>query len=391
VTHEASASVLGYLYQVHTALLELLRRNRQSPGIALTIEKLDDVAFEDGGSPVELLQTKHHVRRLASLSDASPDLWRTIGVWLDAITDGSIDPQTVTLTLLTTAEAPAGAAAASLRATDRDPDAATISLERTARTSTSASHRTIYERFLRLTPETRRALVRAILVLDGAAQVSDLESMLRSELRRAAEPRLVAALSERLLGWWYGRVIHHLTEPSAVPIYGEEVELQIDDLRDKFASDNLPIDVLEDEGVELLDTDDRTFVRQLQLIAANDRLLELAIRDYKRAYQQKSRWVRDGLVFGDELDQYERRLIDEWEHHEAFVHQRSASAEAEGDLQRAGMELYETLQKSPTWIRPRVEQPFVVRGSLHKLADELRVGWHPDFVARLRDLLEEPA
>ena len=150
MTHDASASVLGYLYQVHTALLKLLRRNRQSPGIALTIEKLDDVAFEVGGSPLELLQAKHHVNRLASLSDASPDLWRTIGVWLDALADGSIDPQTVTLTLMTTAEAPPGAAAASLRVAGRDPDTAALSLERTARTSTSASHRATYERFLGL-------------------------------------------------------------------------------------------------------------------------------------------------------------------------------------------------------------------------------------------------
>ncbi|WP_416208245.1 ABC-three component system protein [Halomonas sp.] len=38
-------------------------------------------------------------------------------------------------------------------------------------------------------------------------------------------------------------------------------------------------------------------------------------------------------------------------------------------------------------IRPSVTEPFVCRGSLHMLADELRVGWHPEFRDRLAHLL----
>jgi hypothetical protein len=304
---------------------------------------------------------------------------------------GSIEIGSARLTLLTTSAAPVNSAAAMLRADGRDADSALTRLERTARTSTSAAHHDTYRRFLALAPDARAAFVQAMLVLDGSAQALDLEPLLHRELRRTAEPRLVPALADRLLGWWYGRVVGHLMDPGSGPIFGEEVELQIDDLRDKFASDNLPIDSTDDEGVALLDHDDRAFVRQLQLIAANDKLLELAIRDYKRAYRQKARWARDGLLFTGELDQYERRLVDEWEHHEAFVRQRRGESDTEEELQRRGMELYETVQSSPTWIRPRVEEPFVVRGSLHKLADEIRVGWHPDFVARLRSLLERTA
>jgi hypothetical protein len=33
----------------------------------------------------------------------------------------------------------------------------------------------------------------------------------------------------------------------------------------------------------------------------------------------------------------------------------------------------------------------MTRGSFHMLADELRVGWHPEFLARLRHLLEPEA
>jgi hypothetical protein len=390
-THEAAASAVGYLYQVQVALVELLYRSRRVPDAAMTIERLDDIAFEENGSPVELLQTKHHVDRQARLTDAGADLWRTLGVWTDAVATRTIDPRTTTLTLLTTADAAPGSIASWLRSTERDSRTALASLERTARTSISADQRAIYGRFLALSPDDRKALVEAIVVLDGSDRADDLDWRLFAELKRTTEPRLVPALAERLLGWWYERAVRHLLYPDQGPIFGEEVEQKIADLRDQFASENLPIDQPDEAGLALLNADDRIFVAQLQLIAANDTLLELAIRDYKRAYQQKARWVRDGLVFGDELARYERRLEDEWRNRHAFMQQRREADASDTDLERAGMNLYESVQAMPTWIRPRVEYPFVVRGSLHKLADELRIGWHPEFVARLRHLLEQTA
>jgi hypothetical protein len=40
-------------------------------------------------------------------------------------------------------------------------------------------------------------------------------------------------------------------------------------------------------------------------------------------------------------------------------------------------------------IRPKVTTPYVMRGSLHILADQRRIGWHPAWVARLQRLLAE--
>ena len=38
-------------------------------------------------------------------------------------------------------------------------------------------------------------------------------------------------------------------------------------------------------------------------------------------------------------------------------------------------------------IRERVMEPYVMRGSYHMLADRELLGWHPDFIMRLRVLL----
>ena len=175
------------------------------------------------------------------------------------------------------------------------------------------------------------------------------------------------------------------------PILGEELDAKIDDLRDQFDTDNLPIDVLDDSDLADLTEEDRVFVRQLQLVAANDRLIELAIRDYKRAYVQRSRWSDDGLLLPGELGRYERTLIDEWEHHQAVVKQRYEGRGSEVEMQEAGMQFFSPCMTRRSVLGRGCDSPSSSEDHSTASRNEMRVGWHPDFIARLRSLLEQTA
>src|SRR5690349_16032 len=72
-TFSAADSALGLIFQCRYALLLLLQQNR--PDAQLSIEHLDDIAFERDGTPLELIQTKYRVKSLGDLTDTSPDLW----------------------------------------------------------------------------------------------------------------------------------------------------------------------------------------------------------------------------------------------------------------------------------------------------------------------------
>src|SRR5258708_22181963 len=109
----AAPSALGYLHQVRYALVVLLRA--PNPESIISIEKLDDIASEEDGEPVELLQTKHHVTHTGALTDSSSDLWKTLRIWSVSARSGLFDLDTVILSLVTTASAPADSAAAQLR------------------------------------------------------------------------------------------------------------------------------------------------------------------------------------------------------------------------------------------------------------------------------------
>src|SRR4051812_1116133 len=87
---DASASLIGYLYQVRMALVLLLQRTDDDPSIALSLEKFDDVTFHSGEKILEQLQTKHVTQK--NLTDASVDLWKTLRIWANRFRRRLLDP-----------------------------------------------------------------------------------------------------------------------------------------------------------------------------------------------------------------------------------------------------------------------------------------------------------
>jgi hypothetical protein len=66
------------------SLLLGLRAIPLTPDLKISVEKFDDVAFDNNGTPSELIQTKHHIGSTGNLSNASSDLWNTLLIWVKA-------------------------------------------------------------------------------------------------------------------------------------------------------------------------------------------------------------------------------------------------------------------------------------------------------------------
>jgi len=77
----ASDSAVGYLYQVRLAVFWALERLLDDQEFSAYLETLDDVVFDPDGSPLELLQTKHHRR----LPPAAPASWVIGAIFVDAL------------------------------------------------------------------------------------------------------------------------------------------------------------------------------------------------------------------------------------------------------------------------------------------------------------------
>lgn len=88
------------------------------------------------------------------------------------------------------------------------------------------------------------------------------------------------------------------------------IDSKIDDLREEFGPERLPVDFggvdPSTEAIGLLEN--RPFVEQLKLIGLGPTGQKMAIVDYFRAREQRSRWARDGLLRQNELTDYGRQL-----------------------------------------------------------------------------------
>ncbi|MBU1349267.1 hypothetical protein KJ781_04340 [Patescibacteria group bacterium] len=386
--YSAAPSALGYFYQCRYALLEALRRLSKGDRVCISIETLDDVVFETDGSAVDVLQTKHHINSLATLTDASPDLWKTLRIWIEGQADGTI-PEDSQFFIVTTALCPNGTAAGYLRPESRDEQKALQRLAATASTSSSYTNASAYKAFKSLDVDGCLRLLKAVMVLDGSPSIEQLDDRLREEVFYAVERRFLDSYLQRMEGWWYRRVLAHLTDSAAKSILGEELESEANRIRAQFKEDSLPVD--DDIMRATVDASgymDRHFVEQLNLIGVNQNRVLHAIRNYYRAFEQRSRWMREELLYVGELDRYEERLVEEWDVLFQQMRDELGDDAAENEVIRAAQELYKWIETGAHHkIRHSVTEPTIARGTYQMLADDLRVGWHLEFRERLQALL----
>ena len=386
--HQASEQMLGYLYQVKYALILLLKAENER--YQISIEKYDDVAFSDDEDPKIMIQLKHHIGKQGNLSDASTDLWRTLKVWMDAITDNDELLSDTDFLLVTTAIAPDGCAASYLKRENRSVDSAYHLLKQVATTSSNQSHRDYYSAFIGLGEAIAKKLLKKIYVVDGASNVVDASVELHKEVRYACIPKFEQQICDRIEGWWYRQAILALCSDTPVYITQQELRAVIVSISQQYADDNLPIDEMVSDSVsEEISFDDRTFRKQLEWIGIGACGMRCASRDYYKASLHRSNWIRNKMLFMRELDEYESKLIDEWEHEFGFMEDVVLSFRetiSEEIKASEGRKLYKNIENKDIKIRPRVDAPFVMRGSYHILSDQQRLGWHIDYKKKLTEL-----
>ncbi|MFE6894782.1 ABC-three component system protein [Streptomyces sp. NPDC057694] len=390
VDFRASASALGYVYQLREALYLCVSRLGLMDW-SLAIEAGDDIELvhEDGRTYYQL---KHRAQG-TRLTDASVDLWKTLRIWCLAVAQDQIALDETDLILITTASVPTGSVGSVLQPPEvapRDETGALRALKAVRATSTNTDLAKAFAAFDLLSDAQLEYMVSRIQVVAGAPDVKDVEHKLLQSAVTAVGREHATSFLMHLEGWFYQRTIVHLLDESVDAITALEFDGAFSDLRHQFARTTLPID----EDVALMEADlakyaREPFVRQLELIQLGSTRVNRAVRDYMRAFEQRSRWLRDQLVLPQEISRYERRLIEEWDDLFLDMADTLGPDAAEAQKVEAAKGVYRwAMAEAKRRIRPECDEPFVTKGSFHMLADELRVGWHVDFTARLVALLE---
>ena len=385
--HNAPGQMLGYLYQVRFALNLLMASD--DPNYQISLEKFDDIAFDRDGTPIQLIQAKHHTSP-ASLTDSSTDLWRTLNVWLDAITNDFSLLEYTDFVIITTAVAPDHSVAELIQQSDYQK--AFERLKDVTEDSTNQTNLRFYSTFRSIDDSTLLRLIKRIRIISSISDIVDIEKDIQKQIRYSCKPEHVPIATERIEGWWFQECVKALSSANPTITTQRQLHAKVYEITRQYGDDNLPIefwDLGEVDETEL-NPKDRMFLEQLRLIQYHSRSLRLALQDYYKASKQRSSWLRQGLVYANELDTYELRLKNSWEHVFANMEEdlENYGNPTEQEKIKAGKALYSRVMDQDIRIRPGVDAPYVMQGTYHHLANSLTIGWHVDFFEKLKNLLE---
>lgn len=379
---DASASMLGYLYQIRYGLFLAMKKCSDvldPDQFNISIEKLDDIAFDKEGSAEELLQTKFHGTS-GNLTDRSPDIWKTIRVWVECIRSGQLKIGFAHLSLITTQSLPENSLASYLGSGEARNIVDAMKLMDEICEETNEVNYKGYQAYKTLTVAEKREFLNSIFVIGRSGDLLEVRTRMTSMARQSVPVQAIPAYLDRIEGTWFKWCVEALSQsPSDVINLGLLQEL-VEELRPQYSATNLPAEY-SNAFPELLniDKDMRFFIQQLRLFKAPNRMLELAVANYYRAYEQRNKWSIDGLLNPGELSKYDNKIYEKWQEQIAFQEARLSVATDE-EKRNFALDLYQFCQQNGIIaIRPEFKEDYLSKGSYHILADELKIGWHPDF------------
>ena len=244
-----------------------------------------------------------------------------------------------------------------------------------------------YRAFSRLRQYEQKELIKRIVVLDSTMNFDELEDKIKKSLRFNVKRENMDSLFERLEGWWFGASINQLNSDGINILDLGTLRNKIIDLTSKLTSDNLPIDFdtkINISDTEFIDFSDRKFVKELTGIGINKASLKNAISDYLRTFKQRSKWIRENLLDPDDEHKYEEKLYQEWEIKFDFL-EDLIDGQDDDEILKIGKSFYTKLYSEnlpQIYIRPKVTDSFLVRGSYQILSENERIGFNPNFKNR---------
>ncbi len=377
---------LGYYYQIKYALLLLLTNSRELDNPKVRIENLDDIEIEDVNH-INLIQTKLHIKNKSNLTDASVDFWKTIRVWSEHITNELIEVEKTIFNLITTENVPETSCLKAFKESfnsEKEVDDLIKKLDLIAVNSENQTNKKAYEAFLGLEVSKKKQLLKNIRIIDNSIDITEIDSKLKKQLVLSSYPNHLDAFLEILEGWWLKKSIENLTS-QIDSIDAEELQIKIANIRDSFNSDNLPNHF--PEQLEISDEDieaskEKRFLKQLEIIQINinSNAVKRAISDFRRAFEQRSKWSRLHLLNIEEQEEYDKKLQDYWKN--IFDLMCDEADKGEQELSKLGYDFYmnQFAKTCPQIkIREKFNEDYLTRGSYQMLADAKKVGWHPNF------------
>ncbi len=374
---------LGYSLQC-TRFVQLLLDAR--PGETVSLEVFEDVGTENAKGEKRAVQTKS-VSRGNPIADRSIEFWKTCANWAAAVENGTLEPST-TIFELYLSRPRDGRIARSFNDAKTEEDArSAISRARRElwgsppdfdkRASLPAPLRIRTKKFFESGEGGLEIVQRFQLAFGSGDPIQDVKEQLKTKL---VPSELLETVLTQALGWVKRRTdsLINAGEPAFVKF--DEFHADLTTFITKCATRRILTSVAGAPGQQSLEAEMlRTYVRQLELIECEDEEKVHAVSAYLRAAVDRTGWSKAGLIHESSLDEFEQALETVWRNTK-----RRCALTRTADPVKQGMFVYNGCIAHRRTLEGLEVPDYFTPGSFHSLADDERIGWHPDYKVKLK-------
>jgi hypothetical protein len=381
---EVPGQALGIGLQ-YTRLVQILLQAPQ--GSACSMEYLDDVAQEDAQG-VKLGQSKSALTA-NPVADRAKSLWKTLSNWITLAADGGCDPERTVFEMYISRPVSGTLVDAFAGAGTLGAAQAAILLARTTLWGEGPEHAKRSEVAMEIAPyvenvfNTDQALVARIvknftLTCGSGSPQADVETILNTHPISQSKIRDIA---DHMCGVVKRRIDELLETGKAAIIARDDFHIWYCAYVQKVDRDT----VLRSRANRPSDEEakghlPRVFVQQIDLIdlAFEDKLE--AVGDYLMAAADRTAWAASGEVDATSFDELDSNLQRSWKN------KRLACKIAHGSKApvEQGQALYADCMQVSVAVQEKGTPDHFIPGCLHRLADDLSIGWHPEFARQFK-------
>jgi hypothetical protein len=364
----------------------LLKANE---GSFVSMELIDDVGVEQSDGSKIASQTKS-ARTSNPVRDRSPALWKCFANWARDVRSGALDASRTEFELYLSRQFSGNFV---VRMDNVETKQQALSAFEDLRTQFWGSPPKFPERVrvpASLAPHLeevfgpgaaafRAILPRFRLTCASASPVMDVHNYIAAWL--TIPEQAVHDLVHHVHGWLKVRVDEQLETGRAPVIARDGFVHELRAFYGRIApSNSLPDLAPKPNADDLLRMMPFKFVRQLQLVETDRDSLRHAMTCYFKAVRARTIWGERALVHDSSIDALEEDLKQVWRNarEHVFSDPNRPDASLRGRLLQGRCSEYRCLVES------KIVPDYFVPGCFHTLADELMIGWHPDYRGQMQ-------
>lgn len=376
-SHDAQGQMLGYLFQIERAVFWL---SELKSGGFVGVECGDDIVIKKNtkGDNELYEQDKSSISNKLPFADLSSDLWKTLGIWLNKVKTDSIDLEKCHFFMVSNRKIPTSRLVWKFSNAKDDVELDTcVKLLKEIGAKHSGKMVPTIVNVLAFDDKELKALIKKIQVFDNS---SSKDVMYKEGIRnnmKIGKDIPFDNIYQNFIGWAFENIVNCWNDKKDAWLEVDSFVSLSNRLITQYSErpfiertiENLPVS----KG-DISKHETENFVKQLEHIEADDDEKISAINDYLRASSEKTRFAKEANITIQDWRQFEGNLVDRWN---MIFKPTCKLPSALSDKEKGYDIYYKTITHKEKLCGIETEQNYTTRGAYHRLANKIKLGWHP--------------